>query len=244
MPESREIHYECEGRQLVGRLAVPDGDGPFAGVLIAHEGPGHDQWQLARADRLAEEGYAAFALDYHGDLAPFADRDLMVARLDELRADPERLVRLGVAGLEQLLAVPSLDPTRVAAIGHCFGATLALEMGRQGLDLAAIVGFHPGLTTSRPEAASNIRGRVRMFVGADDPVIPLDDRLAFEDEMRAGGVDWEVHLYGKVGHSFTHPMVDRLGLPGLAYDEVADHHSWHSMLALLGETLAPEGAGV
>jgi len=238
MPIIREVHYECDGRQLVGRLALPDGEGPFAGVLIAHEGPGHDEWQLARADRLAEIGYAAFALDYHGDLTPFADRDLMVARLDEFRADPAAMARIAGAGLDQLLAAPGVDPNRIAAIGHCFGASMVLELGREGLDIKAIVGFHPGLPTARPEAAANIRGKVRMYVGADDPVIPVEHRIDFEKEMRSGGVDWAMHLYGGVGHSFTHPMVDHLNLPGLAFDEEADRHSWQSMLDLFAATIA------
>lgn len=237
MPEIRTVEYEAEGRALVGRLAIPHGHGPFAGVLICHEGPGHDKWQLDRADRLADLGYAAFALDYHGDLTPFADRDLMVERLDELRSDPAKMARLGQAGLDQLLAAPGVDPDRIAAIGHCFGAAMAMELAREGADLRAIVGFHPGLPTMRPEASVNISAKVRMFVGADDPVIPTEHRLQFEDDMRAASVDWEMHLYGGVGHSFTHPMVDHLKLPGLAYSKAADEHSWAQMLATFAETI-------
>ena len=55
-----------------------------------------------------------------------------------------------------LLAQPAVDPARVAAVGYCFGGTLVLELGRTGAPLAAIVGLHPGLTTTRPEDSVNI----------------------------------------------------------------------------------------
>ena len=56
-------------------------------------------------------------------------------------------------------------------------------------------------------------------------------RAAFEAEMRAGGVDWRMHLYGGVQHSVTHPHADRAGIPGLAYDPAAADRAWLAMLA-------------
>ena len=234
----REVHYEADGRQLTGTLAVPDGAGPFPAVLIGHEGPGLDDVQRGRAADIAALGYVGFALDYHGELSPFAARDDMMARLDELSADPARTRALGQAALDVVLGEPSTDRDRIAAIGYCYGATVALELGRAGADLKAIVGFHPGLRTIRPEDAANITGRVLMFIGADDPIIPVEHRTEFEQEMRAGDVDWQVHLYGGVMHSFTHPHASRAGIPGIAYDERAATHAWAAMSDLLRETFA------
>jgi dienelactone hydrolase len=159
----------------------------------------------------------------------------MMARLGELFADPDRTRSLAIAALEVLLAEPSVDPGRIAAIGYCFGGALALELGRAGADIKAIVGFHPGLTNVRPSDSTNIRGRVLMCIGADDPLIPPQDRIAFENEMRAAKVDWQVHLYGGVVHSFTHPRASAAGIPGIAYDERAAAHAWAMMCTLLGE---------
>jgi dienelactone hydrolase len=234
----REVRYEADGRQLAGRLAVPDGAGPFPVVLIGHEGPGLDDIQRERASQVAALGYVGFAFDYHGELSPFASRDHMVARLDELSANPTRTRALGQAALDVVLAEPSVDAHRVAVIGYCYGATVALELGRSGADLRAIVGFHPGLRTVRPADAANIRGRVLMFVGADDPIIPIEHRVEFEQEMRNGHVDWQMHLYGGVVHSFTHPRASQAGVPGVAYNEAAANHAWSSMAALLQEVFA------
>ena len=147
----------------------------------------------------------------------------MMARLDHLSAHPDETRALGAAALDVLLAEPAIDGSRVAAIGYCYGATIILELARSGIPLRAVVGFHPGLRTIRPEDARNITGRVLMFVGADDPIIPPEHRLEFEQEMRDGGVDWQLVLYGGVQHSFTHPLASQAGIPGIAYDQRVCH---------------------
>ena len=140
----REIWYRADGLELRGTLAVPDGPGPFPAVLIGHEGPGLDHIQRHRASDVAALGYVGFALDYHGSLSPFADRDAMMDRLGELFANPERNRALGVVALAVVRREPSVDSTRIAAIGYRFGATVALELARTGADIRAVVGFHPG----------------------------------------------------------------------------------------------------
>ena len=235
MVQVRQLEYQANGLALHGTLAVPDGAGPFPGVLIGHEGPGLDDIQRARAADIAQLGYIGLALDYHGQHSPFTDRAAMMARLDHLSAHPDETRALGAAALDVLLAEPAIDGSRMAAIGYCYGATITLELARSGIPLRAVVGFHPGLRTIRPQDARNITGRVLMFVGADDPIIPPEHRLEFEQEMRDGGVDWQLVLYGGVQHSFTHPLASQAGIPGIAYDQRATTHSWQTMATLLAD---------
>ncbi|HKA02922.1 MAG TPA: dienelactone hydrolase family protein, partial [Acidimicrobiales bacterium] len=180
-----DIEYEADGRRLVGHLAVDDTKpGLRPAVLVAHEAPGLDEHAKGKAERLASLGYVAFALDYNGDGKPLP-MDEVMKRYGELAGDPDRVRALGQAGLDVLLAQPQTDPDRVAAIGFCFGGTLVLELARGGADLKAVVGFHSGLGTTRPEDAANITGTVLVCIGAEDPIIPPEQRLAFEEEMRA-----------------------------------------------------------
>jgi dienelactone hydrolase len=116
-----------------------------------------------------------------------------------------------------------------------------LELARTGADLKAVVGFHPGLRSTRPEDSTNITGAVAVFIGSEDPYITVDDRLAFEAEMRAANVDWQMHLYGGVEHTFTHPHAGDAGLPGLRYHQPAAEHSWRAMLELFDEVFADAG---
>jgi len=234
-----DIEYEADGRRLVGHLAVDDTKpGLRPAVLVAHEAPGLDEHAKGKAERLASLGYVAFALDYNGDGKPLP-MDEVMKRYGELAGDPDRVRALGQAGLDVLLAQPQTDPDRVAAIGFCFGGTLVLELARRGADLKAVVGFHSGLGTTRPEDAANISGTVLVCIGAEDPIIPPEQRLAFEEEMRAGNVDWRMHLHGGAGHSFSNVKASTLGMPGIEYHEPTDERSWRAMIDLFDEALGP-----
>jgi dienelactone hydrolase len=235
---TRDVEYPADGVTMHGRLALPDGDGRCPAVLVAHEGPGLDDLQKERASRFAELGYLTFALDYHGGAQVLTDRAQMGARLEELWEDPARMRAIATAGLDVLLAEPRADADRVAAVGYCFGGGMVLELARSGADLKAVVGFHPRLSSVRPQDAANIRGSVLVAVGSQDPFIPVAEQLAFADAMDAAGVDWRMHLYGGAEHSFTHEWLERIEIPGLAYDETADRRSWRAMLDLFDEVLA------
>jgi dienelactone hydrolase len=92
------------------------------------------------------------------------------------------------------------------------------------------------LATAFPENAKNIKGKVLVCLGAEDPFVPPDERAAFEREMREGGVDWRMHVYGGVLHSFTNPDAARFGWPDAArYDAGADRRSWSETLSLFEE---------
>jgi dienelactone hydrolase len=232
-----DITYEADGTTMIGRLALPDGEGQRPGVLIAHEGNGLDDYQKQRSERFAALGYVAFALDYYGGGKPLDDRAQITERLTTFTEHPERARNVATAGLDILLAQPRVDHAKIAAVGYCFGGALVLELARTGADVKAVVGFHPGLGTTRTDSA-NITGKVLMCVGADDPLIPVEHRVAFEEEMRAAGVDWRMNLYGGAQHSFTNPRAPLAGLPGLAYDQASDERSWRAMVDLFDEVFA------
>jgi len=236
--ETREIAYDADGIAAVGYLALPDGDDARPGVLVCHEGPGMDDHAKHRARRIADElGYVAFVLDYIGG-GTRVDMSELGAKLGPLMADPLKTRRVGDAGLAILTAQPRVDTSRLLAIGYCFGGTMALELARGGADLKAVVGFHSGLGTARPADAKHVTGKVLVCIGAEDPIIPPEQRLDFENEMRAGGVDWRMNLYGGAAHSFTNPAASAMGMPGIEYHEATDRRSWNAMLDLFAEVLA------
>ena len=227
---SDDIEYFHDGVRYVGHLAVPDGDDARPAVLVCHEGPGLTDHARERARRLAAElGYLSFALDYHGDGKPLPPADMM-ARLGPLIADPVETRARAHAGLDVLLAHPRADATRVGAMGYCFGGTMSLELGRGGAPIHAIIGFHSGLANAAPESARNITGKVLVCIGVDDPIIPPAQRMAFEEEMNAAGVDWQMLLHSGAGHSFTNKLADG-SRPGFQYHKASDVRSWRAMAA-------------
>jgi dienelactone hydrolase len=233
-----DIEYRADGVRMVGQHAVDDGkQGKRPGVLIIHEGNGLNDHTKKIAQRLAALGYAAFAMDYYGEGKPLANPADSAQRLAPWRADPTGIQARARAALDVLTGRPETDASRLAAIGYCWGGTTALELGRIGADLKAIVGFHCGLYTTHPQDARNIKAKVLVHIGAEDPLIPPEQRADFEKEMREGGVDWRLSLYGGVGHSFTNPAIDARNMPGFRYHEATDRRSWNAMIELFDETL-------
>ena len=195
----QHISYELEGVTYIGYLALPEGDNKAPGVLVCHEGPGISENTFTKADRLAALGFVAFALDYHGGgkMVPLED---MMTKLMALITSPDETLKRAKAGLNVLLSQPRVDTSRIAAIGYCFGGTMCLELVRAGTDLAAIVGFHSGLSTSTKVAEGAITAKVLVCIGADDPMIPPDQRITFEKEMTDAKADWRMNVYGGAQH--------------------------------------------
>jgi dienelactone hydrolase len=238
--KTEDIEYHADGARLVGYLAVDDRkSGKRPGVLVAPEGGGLVDLTKTIARRLAELGYVAFAMDYYGDGKPLSDINEAMPRIMAFMAEPTGIRARAAAALAVLAGQPQTEPGKLAAIGYCFGGTTVLELARSGAKVGAVVGFHSGLGTTRPNDAANIKAKVLTCIGVEDPIITPKDRQAFEEEMAAGGVDWRMNVYGGAGHSFTNPDVGALNRPGFAYNELADKRSWRAMIDLFDEVFGP-----
>ena len=230
--QTRDIDYTFEGLHLRGLLADDETrPGKRPGVLVIHDAGGLGEHIKEKARRLAGLGYVAFALDLFGEGKTVTDG---MRRIQELAASFSRWRALTQAGLEVLAQQPQTDPTRLAAIGYCFGGTTAYELARSGADVRGVVGFHSGLAPSSGEAR-NIKGKVLTLIGADDPIIPPEARVAFEKEMRDAKVDWQMILYGNTGHSFTNPGANAINRPGFFYQPQSDTRSWAAMRSFFDE---------
>jgi dienelactone hydrolase len=238
MIRQQHIKYSCDGTVLSGYLAeAAASDKPAPAILLAHEAPGMSQLMRDRADALARLGYVAFALDLHG--ATGFDQDEARRRHLELMETPSLIHDRAHAALDLLADQPSVDATRIGAVGFCQGGITVMELARSRAPVRCVIGFHPGLRRPAGSATGPITARILMMVGDDDPLVPPDDRSNFVAEMKAAQAHWEMHVFGGVAHAFTNPAVDELGLSGFRYNERATRRSWEMMLCLLEETLAP-----
>lgn len=233
---SQKVSYQADGLSMESQLFYEPAEGKKPGILVFPDAFGLAEPALSRARSLARLGYVALACDLHGGRQVLADMEQLTAKLGSLRNDVSRIRARARAGYDALRAYVEVDSARIAAIGYCFGGTMALELARSGADIVGVVGFHSGLATAAPQDAKNIKGKVLVCIGADDPAVPPEQRKAFEEEMRAGKVDWQMILYGGVVHSFTNPTAARLGRPEMArYDANADARSWQQMRAFFDE---------
>ena len=228
------VGYEADGRGFTGFLADGSAGARVPGILVIHEGGGLTDHTRQRAERLAGLGYVALAMDLFGEPVEDLGRAREITRY--LRENVGALRERCRAALGALAAHRGVDPGRLAAIGYCLGGAAAIELGRDGAALAGIVGFHAGFIDSPPaEDDRRIAGRLLLCHGAEDPIVTTDQREAFLARMTTAGVDWQLHLYGGVGHSFTNPDIDAWNIPGFAYDATADARAWAAMLDLFAE---------
>ncbi len=234
--QGRNVEYTQGGKTFEGYLVYDDAiQGPRPGVLVAHEWMGLNDYARSRADQLASLGYVAFAVDLYGKGvrpttpeeagklagAVKGDRPLMRARMN--------------AGLDVLKREDLVDRNRIAAIGYCFGGTAVLELARSGAEVIGVVSFHGGLDSPTPKDAAQIRGKVLVLHGADDPNVPPAQVTAFQEEMRNAKVDWQMVYYANAVHAFTNPSAGNDPKRGAAYNEKADKRSWEAMRTFFNE---------
>lgn len=238
----REVEYRSGDTVLKGYLAENKAlKGKRPAVLVVHEWWGHNEYARKRARMLAEQGYVALAVDMYGDgktaqhpddAGKFAGEVMKNKAIGETRFN---------AALDFIKQQPTVDTTRIAAIGYCFGGGVVLHMARQGAELKGVVSFHGSLATDSPAQAGAVKAKVLVFSGDADKMIPPEQVTAFKEEMTKVGSSFRFVGYPGVMHSFTNPDADSLAkkfnLP-LAYDKKADRDSWAQTIKFFKEIFA------
>lgn len=248
MIATREVTYDADGLTMIGHLAQPDGPGPWPAVLIGHDGVGLDEYQRQRADDLAAHGYLALAMDYYGGETFFNRPDAMLARVLPLMADVERMRAIGRAALDILLALPGVEPDRIAALGYGAGGLIVLELAKAGIPFKAIAVVHPALPEAKAEEWTDVTSALLLCTGSEDPLCTPEQILAFGGALQEAGVDWRANIYGGAKHAFwarprnpdgspaEGPAHTMATVPGVGHHPKHSTRAWQAVLDLFGET--------
>ncbi|GAB1231638.1 dienelactone hydrolase family protein [Ferrigenium sp. UT4] len=239
--QGREVSYRAGGTTMKGWIAYDDAiKGKRPAVLVVHEWWGHNAYARKRANMLAELGYVALAVDMYGDGRQAQHPDDAGKFAAEVSQNKPMAKARFEAAMNVLRRQRRVDAHRLAAIGYCFGGSVALNMARAGENLKGVASFHGGLATDVPAQAGTVKAKVLSFTGADDKMIPAAQVAAFEQEMRNAGVNYRTVVYPGTMHSFTNPEADEYGrkfnLP-LAYNAEADRDSWAQLQTFLADVL-------
>ena len=235
----RSVAYQIDGQPYESRLAFDaDHKGPRPGLLMAPNWMGVSTGAEEIAKSVASKGYVVLIADLYGQAIRPQSGDEAGAAMMPLKNDRALLRKRMQAAFEQLQGQGEavVDTSKLATFGFCFGGCCALELARAGAPVKAAVSFHGSLDTPNVNDAKNIKGSVLVLHGAADPLVPKEQLPAFEAEMNAAGVDWQLLSYGGAVHSFTDPHAN---VPGtMMYDAKTAARAFVSMHNLLGEVFS------
>lgn len=232
----RSVVYQIDGQSYESRLAFDAAhEGPLPGLVMAPNWMGVSAGAEDIAKRVASKGYVVLLADLYGQTVRPTNAEQAGAAMMPLKTDVALLRKRMQAALAQLQAQTeaAVDTSKLAAFGFCFGGCSVLELARSGAPLKAAVSFHGSLDTPNPADAQNIKGSVLVLHGAADPLVAKTQLPAFEAEMDAAKVDWQLLSYGGAVHSFTDPHAN---VPGrMMYDAKTSARAFQSMHNLLDE---------
>ncbi|MDQ6899812.1 MAG: dienelactone hydrolase family protein [Candidatus Dormibacteraeota bacterium] len=196
-----EIHLNsADGNPFLAyfaRAGRPTG----AGIVIMPDVRGLHDFYKELAQRFAETGVDAVAIDYFGRTAADDARDEgfdFRAHLKDL--EPSGISADVLAAVEYLRSEEMGSPGAVFTVGFCFGGAQSWRQSAAGHGLAGCIGFY-----GRPEAAREVLGGMRaplllLVAGAD--FTPLDEFQRFDRELAAGAVPHRMVIYPGAPHSF------------------------------------------
>jgi len=240
---TREIIYDIDGLSMRAHLAQPNSAGPWPAVLIGHDGIGLDEYQRHRAEDLAAHGYLALAMDYHGGQLYFGRPNEMLARIMPLLADDQRMQAIGNAALDALLAVPGIDPNRLAALGYGAGGRIVLELTRTGVPFKSIAVVHPALPDAKADDWTELTSTFLLCTGSEDPLCSPEQLMKFGHALQGAGIDWRMNVYGGAKHAFWARPANGGGahtgptVPGVGYHPKHAERAWQAVLDLFRETI-------
>lgn len=231
---SEELRYQVSGKEFIGKVFRPEGQGPFPGVMVAHDWSGINHFALESAKKIADSGYIAFAIDLYGDGKCFDTVEEKSAAMSVLKEDRALLKQRLEASFNALLSIDGIDPKKTAILGFCFGGLAALDLARSGANVRGAVSFHGLLDRPQLESSAEPTASVLVLHGYDDPMVKPDDLMKFQKEMTEAGIDWQVHAYGKTLHAFSNPEANDPSF-GTQYSERASFRAWKNAFMFLEE---------
>ena len=222
------VTYAADDETFEGYRAAAKGDSKGA-VLIIHDWDGLTEYEMRRADMLAELGYDAFALDLYGKGNRPVETGAKKKETGRLYEDRARMRSLIVAGLREARKAGNAE---TVVIGYCFGGAAALELARSGRaeDVSGYVTFHGSLSTPKDQAYPSSTPPILIAHGGADASVTMEDVATLSKELESAGVPYEIQVYSGAPHGFTHFGSDR-------YQKRADEKSWDAFLVFLAANL-------
>jgi carboxymethylenebutenolidase len=216
----------ADGTEFSAAYAAP-ADTPRVGVVVLPDIRGLHPYYVALAERFAETGAVAVAIDYFGRTAGLCgETGTRPEDFDWQTHIPQTTpegVDADVAAAIGYLRERTRPDLPVVTVGFCFGGSHSWRLSGGDVDLAGCAGFY-GKPDVVGEAASRAAKPVVMVIAGADSATPVADQQQLADTMRAAGAEVDAVVYDGAPHSFF----DR------AFGEWGDacQDAWRHVLAL------------
>jgi len=221
------VTYQVNGQSYEGYYINPAEQSSL--ILLIHDWDGLTDYEIKRANMLAELGYTVFAVDLFGaGVRPSKDTDKR-QHTGELYKDREKMRAL-INGAISEAKTRGANVKNAVAVGYCFGGAAVLELARSGADIKGFATFHGGLKTPEGQNYAKTKGEILIMHGTADSAITIDQFAALAKELEAAGVAHEMITYGGAQHAFTLFGENR-------YKEDADKKSWKRFKEFLSDKL-------
>ncbi|MEB3209710.1 MAG: dienelactone hydrolase family protein [Leptolyngbyaceae bacterium] len=229
--QTRFVRLPSDGVEVDAYLALPDGDGPFPGVVVLQEIFGVNEHIRDITERFAKAGYGAIAPALYQRLAPgfetgYTPDDITIGREYKVKTRASELLSDIQAAIAHLTALPQIKSSGVGCIGFCFGGHVAY-LAATLPDITATASFYgagipswcPGDEQPTIERTANITGTIYCFFGETDASIPPEDVEAIASKLEQHNISHQIFTYPNAGHGF---FCDRRG----SYHPEAAKDAW------------------
>lgn len=223
----KAVTYSVNGQEYEGYYVSPAAGAPL--LLLIHDWDGLTNYEVKRANMLADLGYAVFAADLFGKgVRPTEVKDKK-QHTGELYTDRQKMRDLLKGAFDEGVKLGG-DGSNAVVFGYCFGGAAVLEMARSGADTKGFVTFHGGLSTPEGQDYVKAKGTIMVFHGSADTAITMENFASLAAELEEVGVKHEMVTYSGTPHAFTVFGSKR-------YREEADKRSWQRFTEFLETTL-------
>ncbi|HEX5058175.1 MAG TPA: dienelactone hydrolase family protein [Kofleriaceae bacterium] len=202
-------------------LSVPEGKGPFPGIVVIHEWWGLNENIEHWADRLATAGYAALAVDLYGGVVATTPDDAMKAVKS---VDKQKAIGIIKTAFDFLASDSRIMATKRAVIGWCFGGGYSLQAALDIPQLDGAIIYYGQLETD-PQKLATIKAKLLGIFGNRDKGIPPEKVAEFDAALKKANVRHEIFQYD-AEHAFANPSNPK-------YDEKSAADAWTHVLAFL-----------
>ncbi len=223
------VTYQLDGQSYEGYLAEATRESKGL-VIVIHDWDGLDDYEITRAEMLADMGYDAFAVDLYGAGNRPETTEGRKAEVGKLYNDREAMRARILAGLETARGLTG--QSKAVVMGYCFGGGATLELARsgEGGDIAGFASFHGTLSTPEGQDYASTRAPILIAHGGADAGIPLSQAADLAAQLEAEGKSYELEVYSGAPHAFTVFGSDR-------YRASADEKSWASFAEFMARNL-------